>query len=246
MTALHAEWTKIRTLPGTSWFLLGIAALTVALGALASSAIPCCGVDSAKASLTGVAVGQAVVAVLAVVTITGEYGTGMIGTTLTALPRRGSVLAAKGVVVSGLVAVAGVVGVLGSVVAGRLLLPAGYPPLSLSDGGVLRAAVGSVAYLTLVALLSLGVATLVRDAAAATGVVLGLLYLFPIVAALVSDPDWHERLRQLSPMTAGLAVQSTVDLSDQPLAPWAGIGVLAAWAAAALLVGGLSLRLRDA
>lgn len=244
-TALHAEWTKIRTLPGTIWFLVGTVVLTVPLGGLAAGTIYCCTTDPAKTSLTGVALGQAVVAILAVVTITGEYGTGMIGMTLVAVPKRAQVLAAKGIVVTALVSLAGAIGVAGSVLAGRLYLPAGYPLLSLSDGGVLRAAVGSVAYLALVGLLSLGVATMVRDAAAATGVVLALLYLFPIIAALVSDPDWYKRLQQLSPMTAGLAVQATVDLDSQPIAPWAGLGVLAAWAAAALLAGGLTLRLRD-
>lgn len=245
MNALHAEWTKVRTLPGTVWFLVGVATLTVGLSALAAGAIPCCETDPAKTSLTGVAVGQAVVAILAVVTIAGEYGSGMISVTLLAVPRRVPVLAAKGVVVTGLVAVAGAIGVLGSVVVGRVLLPPGYPVLSLSDGGVLRAAAGSVVYLVLVALLSLGVAAIVRDAAVATGAVLALLYLFPIVTALVSDRDWYELLMRLGPMTAGLSVQSTVDVG-WPLAPWAGIGVLGAWAAAALLAGGLSLRSRDA
>ncbi len=65
-------------------------------------------------------------------------------------------------------------------------------------------------------------------------------------SALVSDPDWYRRLQQIAPMTAGLAVQTTVDVASQPLAPWAGLGVLAAWAAGALLVGGTVLRLRDA
>ena len=79
---------------------------------------------------------------------------------------------------------------------------------------------------------------------AATGLVLGLLYLTPIVTTLVSDPTWHDRLRKLSPMTAGLAVQSTVDLT--PIAPWSGLGVLALWSAAALVAGAAALRFRDA
>jgi ABC-2 type transport system permease protein len=241
VSALHAEWTKTRTVPGTVWLLLGVVALTVPLGALAASATPVGG-DPAKASLTGVALGQAVVAILAVTAISGEYGTRMIATTLTAVPRRTEVLAAKGTVVAGLTLAAGTAAVLGSVVVGRILLP----NLSLTDGAVLRAAVGSVLYLTLVALLSLGIATVVRDAAAAVGVVLGLLYLSPIIAALVSDPDWYRRLQQVSPMTAGLAVQVTVDVESQPIAPWTGLAVLAAWAAAALVAGGVTLRVRDA
>lgn len=241
MTTLHAEWTKIRTVPGTAWLLAGIVALTVPLGALAAATMRAAG-DPAKSALTGVALGQAVVVVLAVAAVSGEYGTGMIRTTFTALPRRLDVLAAKGFVVSGLVLAAGAVAVAGSVLAGRALLPEGLP----LDGPVVRAAAGSVLYLALIALLAVGVAAVVRDAAAATGLVLGLLYLTPIITTLVADPDWYDRMRALSPMTAGLAIQATVDVAAEPIAPWSGLGVLALWAAVALSGGALSLRLRDA
>jgi len=255
--ALHAEWTKLRTVAGTIWLLLAVVALTVALSAAAAAAVACpsagCNQDAAKVSLTGIAFGQAVVVILAVLAVSGEYGTGMVHVTFTAMPRRTTVLAAKAAVISGSVLVAGTMAVLASVLAGRLILPGngftpahGHPPLSLGDGPVLRAAAGSVLYLALIGLLSLGVATAVRDAATAVGVVLGLLYLFPIIAAAVSDPHWHRHLQQIGPMTAGLAIQTTVDLDSQPIGPWAGLGVLAAWAAAALLGGGLLLRLRDA
>jgi ABC-2 type transport system permease protein len=122
----------------------------------------------------------------------------------------------------------------------------GYQALSLANGTVLRAAAGSVLYLALIALLSLGVATAVRDSAVSIGVVLGLLYLFPIVASVVGDADWKRHLDQISPMTAGLYIQATTDLRSLPLAPWQGLGVLAAWAAGALLADGLLLGLRDA
>jgi ABC-2 type transport system permease protein len=141
----------------------------------------------------------------------------------------------------------------GSVLAGRLILPGhgftaahGYPALSLAHGPVLRAAAGTALYLALIALLSLGVAAGVRDAATAVGVVLGLLYVFPIIAAVVGAPSWHRHLEQIAPMTAGLAIQNTTALRSAPIAPWPGLGVLAAWAAAALLAGTLPLRLRDA
>ena len=132
---------------------------------------------------------------MAVLAISSEYSTGMIRTTLAAMPRRTTVLAAKAALVTGLTLAAGTVAVLGSLLAGRLILPGhgftpahGIAPLSLADGPVLRAAAGSVLYLALIALLSLGAATAVRDSAVAIGIVLGLLYLFPIVAAVVSDP----------------------------------------------------------
>jgi ABC-2 type transport system permease protein len=177
----------------------------------------------------------------------------MFRTSLAAMPRRTTVLAAKAAVVAVVTLAAGTLAVLGSVLAGRLILPGhgftpahGYQPLSLGDGPVLRAAAGSVLYLALIALLSLGAATAVRDSAAAIGAVLGLLYLFPLVAAFVTDPHWQRHLEQIGPMSAGLAIQATAGLRSLPLSPWAGLGVLAAWAAAALLTGGLLLRLRDA
>ncbi|MEV4095831.1 ABC transporter permease [Streptosporangium saharense] len=246
---LRAEWTKLRTLPGTGRLLLTIVALTVAVGVAASSVVSCCGYDSARIGFFGVQVSQAVVAVLAVLTITGEYGTGMIHLTLTAMPRRTGVLAAKAIVLAGLTLVTGSVAVLASALATRpILLGDGFPAetLDLTDGPVLRAAVGSVLYLVLIALFSLGVATAVRDSATAIGVVLGLLYLFPSLILMVSDADWQRLLWRLSPMNAGLAVQSTTNLTSLPLTPWTGLGVLAAWAAVALLGGGLLLRTRDA
>jgi ABC-2 type transport system permease protein len=257
MTALRAEWTKLRTVAGPGWLLLGAVALTVALSAAAAAAAACpsagCGQDAAKLSLTGVQLGQAVVAILGVLVVGGEYGTGMMRVTLAAMPRRPAVLAAKAAVVGGAVLAAGSVAVLASVLAGRLILPGngfvpahGFQTLSLGDGPTLRAAAGSVLYLALIALLSLGIAAAVRDSAAAIGVVLALIYLFPIVAQLVGDPVWRRHLEQVGPMTAGLAVQATTDLGGLPIGPWAGLGVLAAWAAAALLAGGLLLRLRDA
>jgi ABC-2 type transport system permease protein len=254
---LHAEWTKLRTAPGTAGLLVAAVALTVAVSAAAAAATRCpaagCGQDPAKVSLTGVYLGQVAVAIVAVQAIGGEYSSGMIRTTLAAMPGRTTVLAAKAVLVTGLTLAAGILAIAGALLAGRLILPGhgftaahGFAPLSLADGPVLRAAAGSVLYLALIALLSLGAATAVRDSAVAIGLVLGLLYLFPIVAAVVSNPHVQRHLQQIAPMTAGLDIQATTGLPSLPLSPWAGLGVLAAWAVAALLAGGLVLRLRDA
>ncbi|GIH79959.1 ABC transporter permease subunit [Planobispora longispora] len=253
----HAEWTKLRTGTGAGPLLLAVVALTAAVSAAAAAAATCpaagCSHDVPRLGLIGVQAGQAVVAALAVLAMGGEYGTGMIRTTLTAMPRRGAVLAAKAIVLTGVTLVAGTVAVLASVLAARLILPgngftpeSGHPPLSLADGPTLRAAAGSVLYLVLIALFSLGVAAAVRDTVTAAGVVLGVLYLSPILVRLVQDPDAQRFLYRISPMDAGLTVQATTGLADLPLGPWAGLGVLAAWTAAALLAGGLLLRLRDA
>jgi ABC-2 type transport system permease protein len=256
VAALRAEWTKLRTLRGTWWLLLAVIALTAAVGIGADTAATCpaagCGQDPAKIALSGVDLSQAVVAILGVLAISGEYSTGMIRTTLTAMPRRLGVLGAKAVVVAGLTLAAGAAGVLASLLAGRLILPGrgftglhGYQPLSLASGPDLRAAVGSVLYLALIALLALGVAAAVRDSAVSIGLALALIYLFPVIASALS-PSWSRHLQQIGPMSAGLLIQATGGLRSLPLAPWQGLGVLALWAAGGLVVGGLVLQLRDA
>lgn len=255
--ALYAEWTKMRTVASPLWLLLGTIALTVAPSVAVTSVMTCdaarCSDDTTKLSLTGVVLGQALVAILAVLVISGEYGSGMIRTTLAATPHRATVLATKAVTLTGVVTAAGTIAVLGSLLAGRLILPGrgftaahGYPALSLADGPTVRATVGSILYLALIALLSLGVATVVRDCATSIGIVLGLLYLPPILSQAIGDPHWQRLLQRIGPMSAGLAIQTTTDLPSLPISPWAGLGVLAVWAAAALLAGALLLRLRDA
>ena len=195
------------------------------MSAAADAAATCpsggCQADPARLSLTGVQADQAIVAVIAVLAISGEYSTGMIRIALTAMPRRLTVLAAKAVLITGLVLAVSAAAVLGCVLAGRLILPGhgftpahGYPPLSLGTGPVLRAACGSVLYLALIALLSLGVATAVRESAAAIGLVLGLLYAFPLVTSVVSNQHWQRHLEQIGPMTAGLYIQATANLSS--------------------------------
>ncbi|MEU6416771.1 ABC transporter permease [Streptomyces spiralis] len=255
--AVHAEWTKLRTDTGHAWLLLGLVAVTASVGAAVAATARCpasgCGQDPVRLTLTGVSLGQTIAAIVAVLVVGHEYGTGLIHTTLAAVPRRTTVLAAKAAVVSGTVFAVGTVAVLASVLAGRGLLPGngftpahGYAALSLTDGPTLRAVSGSVICLVLVALLALGIAAAVRDAAVAMGVVLGLLYLFPLLSHVVTDPDLRRHLAQVGPMPAGLAVQATTDLRHLPIGPWAGLGVLALWAAGTLLIGGTVLRFRDA
>jgi ABC-2 type transport system permease protein len=255
--ALRAEWSKLLTVPGPAWLLAAVAGLTVAVSAAADAASRCpagmtCSVDTVKLSLTGIQLGQAVVAILAVLPICNEYSTGMIRVTLAAMPQRLTMLLAKASVATGLVLVASAFAVLGSLVAGVLILPGhgftaahGFTELSLTYGPTLRAAVGSVLYLGLIAVLSMGVAALVRDSAVSIGLALGLLYLFPVVSAFIGNQTWHNRIARYSPV-AGLNVQASTGLRSLPIGPWGGLGVTALWAAAALLAGSLVLRIRDA
>jgi len=249
--AVCAEWTKLRTVAGPSWLLAAMVMLSVGLSAAAVAATTCpavgCVIDATKLTLSGVVLGQAVAAMFGVLAIGTEYSTRTMLATVTAVPRRGIVLVAKAVTATVPVMLASALAVLGSLIAGWLILPGrGLPPVSLSEGPTLRAAAGSVLYLALICLLSLGIASAIRSSAAAVGLVLGLLYLSPVLLTFVTDPDWKRRIEQIAPSNAGLAIQATTDLANLPISPWAGLGVLATWSASALLIGGLALRLRDA
>ncbi|MFD6287027.1 ABC transporter permease [Streptomyces sp. NPDC060205] len=252
----RAEWTKLRTDTSNAWLLFGAVALTLAVGAAVAMTSRCdalgCGEDATKLSLTGVMVGQVVVAIVAVLMVGNEYSTGMMQSTVAAVPRRLTVLFSKVAVLSGVIVVAGAVAVVGSLLIGGMVQPGrgfteahGYEAMSLADSATLRAAAGSVLYLALIGLLSLGVALIVRSSATAIGIVLGLLFLFPILTQVITDPDWQRLLQQIAPMTAGLSVQTTIDIDRLPIGPWEGLGVVALWAAGALAAGGAMLRLRD-
>jgi ABC-2 type transport system permease protein len=252
---VRAEWTKARTLPSTPWLVAGLVALTVGVGALAAGTLhvrDCadpanCGEDFARLSLAGLWLSQAVAAVLGVLAIGNEYGTRMIRVTLAAVPGRLRVLAAKAGVVLALVLLPAVPGVVAAFVIARSIFARnGFPLPDAITAASVRAAGGTVLYLGLVALLALGVTGLVRDTAGSLSVVLGLLYATPALALIVNDPVWHERLQRFSPLTAGMAIQATANLDALPIAPWRGLGVLAAWTAAALVAGTVSFRLRDA
>ncbi|WP_406047353.1 ABC transporter permease [Kribbella sp. NBC_00889] len=260
--ALRAEWTKLRTMPATGWTLAAMVLSTAAIGALVTWDLtppdcarsdPGCDFDLTKLSLSGVYLGQAAVIAMAALAVTTEYETAMIRTTLASCPRRFVVLAAKAVVVTSAVVGAATISVLISLLAGREFLAgngftttAGYRPLSLGDGPTLRAYGGTVLYLGLVALLSLGVAFVVRHTGGTVSILFVLLYVAPIMSIAVTDPRWKEWIEKASPMTAGLSIQATLRLDAQSIAPWAGLGVLALYAVGALATALVLFRLRDA
>ena len=220
-----------------------------------SSVVKCpasCGADPAKVSLTGVMLDQTTIAVLAVLLVSSEYSCGMIRVSLAAVPRRLEMLVAKAATLTAVVVAAGIIAVLGSLLAGELLLPGngftarhGFIPTTLAHGPMLRAAAGSVLYLVLIALFSLGIAAAVRDSGAAITIALGLVFVLPILGNVVRS-HWQRRFDRYSPMNAGLAIQATRNLNKLPIGRWEGIGVLGLWTAATLLVGWLVFRFRDA
>jgi ABC-type transport system involved in multi-copper enzyme maturation permease subunit len=206
--------------------------------------------DVVRNALGGVQVGLMAIVALGVLFATSEYKTGTMRVTLVASPRRGRVLAAKAIVVGGTVFAAGLV----STVAAFLLaqptlrdngyVPPAYPDLSLGNGVVLRAVIGSALFLAVLAILSLGIGALRRRTVGAVVAVLALILVPQIVAPLLSlnTELWINRLTQV----AGLAIQQTRDRFDTAITPWGGFAVLCAWTTVALVVAMWQLRKRDA
>jgi ABC-2 type transport system permease protein len=256
--ALHAEWTKLRTVRTTTWTLLALAVVTLLFTALicgGSDTTGCGGGpecnDVVIDSLSGLYIGQFAIVTLGVLAITSEYATGMIRVTFAADPRRRTVLAAKALAVGAAVLVLGAVMAGASYALGRSLLEGngftaanGYAAATAAD--LVRPLAGTALYLTAVALLSLGAGAVLRHAAGAVTTVLAVL-IVPIIASPLLPDDVADWVERIGPMTAGLAIQRTVERPDNvPIAPWLGLGVAWLWAALAL---GLALWLigrRDA
>lgn len=228
--ALRAEWTKLHTAPRGLLIPVFLATVLTAVGAtLGDNAV-----DPAQLRLLGVRLAQAAVAAAGVHLLAGEYATGEIRATLLAIPRRHHILAAKALLLTATVLPAASLGVATAV----LTLPPSAP--------LLRAATESVLYLTLIALLALGVGAAIRNSAAAVATVLALLYLMPILLQMIPDPDWQRFLYRLTPATAVQVLSTTVDTTTLPMGPWTALATVAAWTTAALALGYTVLHRRDA
>jgi ABC-2 type transport system permease protein len=190
-------------------------------------------------------IAQVTAVVLGTLVATSEYGTGMIRATLAAVPRRGSVLAAKAVVLTGTLLVAGTVTAFAGYLGGNAFLSAEGIGLSLDDEGVLRALFGSGLYLAGLGLLSMAVGLLVRHTAAALSAVLGVVFVVGTMA-FVLPGEWGEWVAKVLPGNAGSAVATPVSFNPDLLGPWTGFAVFAAEVAVVLAVATASFRSRDA
>jgi ABC-2 type transport system permease protein len=261
MRLLQAEGSKLATLRSTWWLLAAVLVTMIGIAAVVTLTVnlPHCGPgttcmeDTPRLSLFGARLAQVLVVVLAAAVVCTEYENRMAMTTFSATPKRLRVYAAKATVLTAVTAAVATVAVAGTLLLARFTLPyhgytaaRGYPPLSAADGDLRRAAGGTVLYLCLVALMSLGIGAATRSQAATISTVLGLLFLFPLARAFVNVPRWQDRLHRWSPMDAGLAIQHTLHPAPGPISPWHGLGVLALWALAALVAGALTVRFRDA
>ena len=210
-------------------------------------------------SLTGLFAGLIVAIVLGVLFITVEYRRGLIHTTLAASPRRGRVLAAKAVVVGSVTFVAGLVAVAVALPLGERILRVNgnalYPVSMLTE---LRVVAGTAALLAVTAVLALAVGTVFRRSAAAVAIVIAAIVLpYTLAVSSVLPTGAGQWLLRLTP-AAAFAIQQSMPQFPQvshaytaqegyfPLTPWAGLGVLCAYAAVVFGLAVLMLRRRDA
>lgn len=193
--ALHAEWIKLRSLRSTYLVMLCAIVLGTGLGLLDTSSVAHhwatmsaadrAAFDPVGDSFTGLDFAQLTFGVLGVLAISTEYGTGMIRTTLTATPRRGTLFAAKALVLSAVTLGLGEAFAFGTFLLGQAVLATGHLDVRLTDPGVLRAVSSAGLYLWVVAVVGYGVGALLRHTAGAVAVMFGVIFLaWPAARAL--------------------------------------------------------------
>jgi ABC-type transport system involved in multi-copper enzyme maturation permease subunit len=249
MSVERAEFTKFRSVASTGWSLLAAAVTTVVIGVLYARlgvtrppADPAA-FDSAATVLSGVQLAQIAVGTLGILMITGEYASGQIRTTLTAVPRRTRMVLAKAVVVAAVTFALSLVAVVVVFLIGQRVLAPVHLDVAPGAPGVLRALGGAALYLTVAALLGLGLGLLLRNTAGAISALFGLLFVPQLVVSLLpASIDGH--VARFLPEPAGIAV--TLDHpGSSSLGPWTGLAVFSLYAAVVLALGVWRLRRTD-
>lgn len=247
----RSEWAKFWSLR-SSWITLGVAALIlVAFGFIASASFdpsgaaaqrpvgPAPASDAVGLTLTGTSLAQLAIGVLGVLVAAGEYSTGMIRSTLTAVPRRLPVLWSKALTFAAVALAACAVAVLAAFLVGSTQLGGTSVALSLSDDGVLRSLAGAALYLALAGVLGVALGALLRSVAGGIAALVASLMIIPGLTSLLPD-SWADSVGPYLPSNAGDAMMSLHQASDA-LSPGVGLAVLAGWVA--LVLGGAALRL---
>lgn len=261
---LRSEWIKLTSLRSTLWSLGLIVVLGVGMSLLVASLGFGVGVDGAPApepdpstvlmtATIGVAFGQLIAAVLGVLVISGEYSTGMIRSTLAAVPTRLPVLAAKSIVLFLLVTLVGAVTMFGAWAASYPVLESQGLAVGLDEPGLALALAGAAVYLGLTAVFALGLGTLLRSAAGGIAAALGIILVLPTVLPLLALAiDWVDDIAPYVFSNAGnamarLASEAPADpMVPNLLEPWVGGLVVLAWTLVSLALGAIALRRRDA
>ncbi|MGW5372497.1 ABC transporter permease subunit [Streptomyces sp. NPDC004009] len=250
---IRSEWTKLRSVSSTAWTLSLAVLVTIALGMLISALtrsqfgdMPVrdrLSFDATVVSFAGMTLGQLAMIVFGVLVVSGEYSTGMIRVSLAAVPRRGVFLFGKIAVATALALVVGMVTSFAAFFLGQAML--GSLRTHIGDPGVLRAVIGGGLYMTLIAVFSMGVATMLRSPLLSLGI---LMPFFFLVSNILGNVDATKKVGRFLPDQAGSRIMQVVPRigDDTPYGPWGGLGIMALWVAAALAGGYVLLRRRDA
>ena len=253
--ALRSELTKLRSVRSTYWTLLALVVVSIGIGAAISAGSanqphsPGDGFDATQVSLIAFfELGQLVIAVLGAMTITSEYSTGMIRTSLTAMPRRGTVYAAKAAVFGAVALVVSLVTSFLAFFVGQAILH-GTVHATLSQPDVLRAIVGSALFVTVVGLIAFGVGAIIRHSAGAITTVIGMMFIIPIIVQVLPQ-TWRYDLIRFLPDSAGRVISITVMPSGGEVyhmwSAWPQFAVTAVYAVVLLAIGAYLFRKRDA
>lgn len=248
---VRSEWIKLRSLRSTGWTLAASAALTVGTGAVLSAIAAAhhtarpTSIDPVRLSLFGIYLAQLAAGLVGVLAATSEYATGTIRTTLTAVPRRLAVLWAKLGVIAVVVVVASEVTLLVTFLACQAILSGQHASVSLADPAVLRAVTGSGLYLAAVGVLGLALGFLIRNTAAAAGIMFGVILVLPEVLSAALPASLARDILPYLPSDAGQAIMQTGPVPDT-MAPWTGLALFAGYVAVVVMTAALVLRRRDA
>jgi hypothetical protein len=203
------------------------------------------GFDPTNQGFAGLALGQLAFGVLGVLVITSEFGSGMIRATFAAVPRRGLLMAAKAGVLGAVTLVAGEVLAFVSWAVGEAVLRSPAPHASLGQPGVLRAVLMAGAYPALIALIALGLGTIIKHTAGAICAVVGILFVLPLIL-LPLGTSIQNSVGQYLPMMIAENSLTAVKPVSHSLSPALGLGMLCLYAVVALVAGGWVLARRDA
>jgi ABC-2 type transport system permease protein len=255
--ALRSEWTKIRSVRSTVWSLIALIAVSVGMISLMlamrmgdwNQLSPARQHELAADPLgvyfpIAIGLGQLAMVVLGVMTVTSEYTTGMIRSTLQAQPRRMIVMTAKIVVFSVVAAIVGQIVAFGSFFATQQIVKA-HITMTLSEPGYLRSVVGGGLYLAVIGLFSLAMGGILRHTAGAITAVAAIVMVLGNMTELLPS-SWGAHVHAWWPSIAGAYVYTPSVDPGQLLTPWQGFAVLSGWTALLLAVAYVLLKRRDA
>ncbi len=254
---IRSEWIKLRSLRSTWYSLLATVVIITGLGTLFSALRAhrfnqgigpdgrIAGFDATQVSLRGVFLAQLAIGVLGVLVITGEYSTGMIRSSIAAVPHRQPVLIAKAIVFAVMAFIVTGVSAFFAFIFGQQALASTHAQASLSTPNALRAVFGAALYLTIIGLLAVGLGFLLRNTAGAIAALFGVVLVLPLLTNALPDP-YSTDIAKYLPLNAGTQIMVTRNFDPTMLGPWTGLGVTALYAAVALIGGAVMLKRRDA